>query len=97
MMLREYDQVRLLTFNFNITQSTITLRITYNFPNAGGKREKGKQEKKVADVDDVTDGEQEEKLEGTLSLSLSLSLSFSFSWLLAYLHDVRKYYQFNIM
>ena len=66
-MVQEYNKVRLLTFNFNITQSTITLRITYNFPNAGKKREK-----KVSVANDVTDGKQEEQeSEGTLSLSLS--------------------------
>lgn len=84
-MVQEYNKVRLLTFNFNITQSTITLRITYNFPNAGKKREK-----KVAVANDVTDGKQEEQeSEGTLS--------FSLPWLLSYLHDITKCYQFNIM
>ena len=47
-----------VTFIFNITQSTITLQITYNFPTAEKRRED--KQRKVVVTDDLTDGEQEE-------------------------------------
>lgn len=47
-----------VTFIFNITQSTITLQITCNFPTAEKRRED--KQRKVVVTDDLTDGEQEE-------------------------------------